>query len=206
MSRTNKNFTSKQRELLNQIWSIFLSKGYQNTTLSLILKELNISKGVFYHYFESKEQCAEAAVEIYSEMLVEKTIIRCQENGFNNQGPIKKLKMLIEQCKILFAENMETLQGINSAANRAFHQMLMVALTKKFSILYSDVIEEGIQQGIFNTSYPLEFSEMFLTLSNFYFDEDFFGWRPDELPNKVNAFFELLSKGLDIDIPLNEMF
>ena len=204
MSRTNKNFISKQTEMLNQIWSIFLSNGYQNTTLSLILKELNISKGVFYHYFESKEQCAEAAVEIYSRMLVEKVFMRCQENGFDKQDPIKKLKMLIEQSKNLSTENAETLQDINSAANRVFHQMLMVALTKKFSILYSNVIEEGIKQGQFNTSYPLELSEMFLTLSNFYFDEDFFGWQPDELPNKVNAFFELLSKGLGVSI--NELF
>lgn len=166
----------------------------------MILKELNISKGVFYHYFESKDQCAEAAVEIHSDSLVEKVVQRCQRNGFEKQAPIKKLKLLIEQSKILFAENLETLQGINSAANRVFHQMLMVALTKKFSILYSDIIKEGISQGQFSTSYPLEFSEMFLVLSHFYLDEDFFGWEAGELDNKVNALFELLSKGLGISI------
>ena len=203
MSRTNKNFTLKQTELLNQIWSIFLSNGYHNTTLSLILKKLNISKGIFYHYFDSKEQCAKASVEFYSESLVENVIQRCLENGFEKQNPIKKLKLLIEQSKALFTENLDALQDINSAENRVFHQMLMVALTKKFSVLFSRVIEEGIEQGIFNISYPLEFSEMLLTLSNFYLDEDFFGWEAEELPNKVSALFELLSKGLGIS--LNEL-
>ncbi|EDW4537606.1 helix-turn-helix transcriptional regulator, partial [Salmonella enterica subsp. enterica] len=37
------------------MWNIFVRNGYENTTLALILKELSIPKGVFYHYFASKE-------------------------------------------------------------------------------------------------------------------------------------------------------
>lgn len=204
MARTNKNFTSKQTELLNQIWSIFLLNGYQNTTLSLIIKELNISKGVFYHYFDSKEQCAEAAVELYSDMLVEKTIKQCQKNGFEKQTPTKQLKILFEQGKVLFIENSDALEGINSVSNKVFHEMLMVSLTKKLSVLYSGIIEEGIRQGEFHTSYPLELAEMFLVLSNFYLDIDFFGWQTNDLTNKLNAYKELISKGLGISS--NELF
>lgn len=204
MTRTDKNFASKQNDLLNQIWSIFLVNGYQNTTLSLILKELGISKGVFYHYFDSKEHCAEAAVELYSNMLIDKIIKRCQNNCIEKQIPTKKLKILFEQGKMLFIENSETLEGINSASNKIFHEMLMVALTKKLSILYYNIIEEGISQGQFHTSYPLEFAEMFLALSNFYLDKNFFYWKEKDLNNKINAYKELVSKGLGVSI--NDLF
>lgn len=198
MARTNKNFVSKQTDLLNQIWNIFLLHGYQDTTLSLIIKELNISKGVFYHYFNSKEQCAEAAVEFYSDMLVDKMIKQCHKIGFESQTPTKKLKLIFEQGKLLFTQNSGTLEGINSASNKVFHEMLMVALTKKLTVLYSDIIKEGVEQGEFHTSYPMELAEIFLVLSNFYLDADFFGWQTSDLSNKLNAFRELLSKGLGV--------
>ena len=132
MVRTRKNFSSRQTELLDQIWLIFLQLGYQDTTLSLIIRELNISKGVFYHYFESKEHCAKAAVEYYSENSLEEVIKRCEENDYKAQPPLKKLKMLMEQGRALFIENTDALKGIDSSANKVFHEMLMVALTKKF--------------------------------------------------------------------------
>lgn len=41
MARTNKDFNNKRNELLEKIWNIFITNGYENTTLSFIIKTLN---------------------------------------------------------------------------------------------------------------------------------------------------------------------
>lgn len=200
MPRTNKHYASKREDLLNKVWSVFLTNGYQDTTIALIIKELDISKGVFYHYFNSKKECAQAAVDLYSDMLADKIIQKCRDQNFEQISPEQKLTVLFEQGKRLFAENTLVLEGINSPANKVFHEMLMVSLTKKFSLLYADVIRAGIKSGCFHTEYPMELAEMMLALSNFYLDADFFGWDNNDLAIKIHAYKELISKGLGIDV------
>lgn len=200
MSRTNKNFSIRRNEILNKVWTIFLTNGYENTTLALILKELAISKGVFYHYFSSKEDCAEAAVDLYSDILIEKTMQKCQEHGYEEQPPIEKLKTLFTQGSQLLIENPLALDDIHSNANKVFHQMLMVSLTKKSSVIYAKVIQEGVDIKCFHTEYPLQLAEMILVLSNFYFDVSSFGWEEDSLDIKIEAYKEFIAKGLGIKI------
>jgi AcrR family transcriptional regulator len=43
--------------------SLFLEKGYKATTMSELVKKAGLTKGAFYHYFESKELLFRAAVE-----------------------------------------------------------------------------------------------------------------------------------------------
>jgi AcrR family transcriptional regulator len=42
-------------QILEVAWGLFLEKGYENTTVDEIINTCNISKGGFYHYFNSKD-------------------------------------------------------------------------------------------------------------------------------------------------------
>jgi len=55
LARPANNHENKKIELLSIAESIFLIKGYEQTSIADILKESGISKGGFYHYFSSKE-------------------------------------------------------------------------------------------------------------------------------------------------------
>lgn len=192
MSRSNIHYEEKRDELARKVFDIFMKNGYENTTLSLIVKELKISKGALYHYFTTKEACAEAAVSLYSKDCYEKVIGQIDDNL-----PAKvNFKSLILSCFALFKDNEKSLENINTPSNAIFHQKLMAALVKSLAPLYAKVITQGIREKIFETEYPLETAQMILTLTNFYFDADLFGWEQEEMPSKLAAFESFLINAL----------
>ncbi len=189
MARSNINYHRKRNELIKEIWDIFLRYGYENTTLSLIIKELKISKGAFYHYFSTKEACADAAVEAWARTCRDEIVQHIDENAPADIN----LKNLFIFCSELAKKNEINIENINAPSNAIFHQKLMAALVKELAPIYAKVISQGVEEKIFDTQYPLETAQMILTLSNFYFDSDLFGWEPKEMSLKLLAFKDLVT-------------
>lgn len=194
MSRTSINFDNKRNELANKLWDIFIAKGYENTTLSLIIKELDISKGAFYHYFSSKEECADAAIENRVSFWLNEVSSAVSEN----LNAIDRLKQIFLKCIEINTGGQQD-EKINDPSNKIFHQKLMVSLIKGFSSIYADIISQGNSEGFFKVKYPLETAEIILTISNFYMDEDLFKWKPEAMSIKFAAFKEFLTNILGTD-------
>ena len=55
----------KRDELISAALKLFMENGYENTSVRMILKEVNGEVGMFYHYFKSKDELFEAAVRLY---------------------------------------------------------------------------------------------------------------------------------------------
>lgn len=194
MSRTNKHFDTKRNEIANKLWNIFIENGYEDTTLTLIIKNLGISKGAFYHYFSSKEECADAAIENHVSIWVNE-ILKENIKDLKALEGLKRIIMLGIKINITNYQN----EQINSPSNKIFHQKLMVSLIKQFSPIYADIISTGIKEGIFNVKYPQETAEIMLTLINFYLDEDLFRWTSEEMTSRLTAFKEVLINILGAD-------
>ncbi|PHE28756.1 TetR family transcriptional regulator [Bacillus pseudomycoides] len=192
MARTNKDFNNKRNELLAKLWNIFITNGYENTTLSFIIKTLNISKGAFYHYFSSKEECADAAIQMY----VKRWSKEITEQDVKELKSDERLKQIILIGIQIASNNSEQNEKINSPSNAIFHQKLIVSIIKQFAPIYAEIISQGVKEGIFHVTYPLETAEMILTLSNFYLDIDLFKWNEGIMISKVTAFEELLTRSL----------
>lgn len=71
----NKRKTREER--LQEIWTaakhVFLSKGYKNTTMEDIINETKLSKGGFYHYYNSTK-------EILIDIMRNKNVMFIEEN------------------------------------------------------------------------------------------------------------------------------
>lgn len=65
MARTVKEeeYIARRNEILDVALQLVYSKGYEKMTIQDILDQLKISKGAFYHYFDSKVEVLEAVVE-----------------------------------------------------------------------------------------------------------------------------------------------
>lgn len=194
MARTNKDFNNKKTELLEKIWNIFITNGYENITLSYIIEKLNISKGAFYHYFSSKEECADAVIEMY----VDRWIKELMEHDVKELKSDERLKQIILIGIQIASSNSEQNAKINSPSNSVFHQKLIVSIIKQCVPIYAEIILQGVKEGIFDVSYPVETAEMILTLSNFYFDMELFSWNEETMISKVTAFEELLTRILGV--------
>lgn len=77
---------------------LFYSKGYYNTSVDDVLKELSMSKGAFYYHFDSKE---DFFIQIVQNLLARKVYSTLIEPIEGHDNPIFK----ISQC---FEDSLET--------------------------------------------------------------------------------------------------
>ena len=62
MGRIIKKADERQAEILETARGLFLSRGYDATTVNDLIQAIGISKGAFYHHFASKEDVLSALV------------------------------------------------------------------------------------------------------------------------------------------------
>ncbi len=55
--------TEKRNAILDAAQRLIYTKGYEQMTIQDILDALQISKGAFYHYFDSKQDLMDALIE-----------------------------------------------------------------------------------------------------------------------------------------------
>lgn len=71
MVRVTKKADERKTELLDIAISLFMTNGYQNTSVKNIYSAAGGSFGMFYHHFKSKEEIFEAAMNRYTDRFVE---------------------------------------------------------------------------------------------------------------------------------------
>ena len=55
-------YAAKRNEILDVMQQFMFTQGYENTSIKDILRELEISSGAFYHYFDSKPALLDAFI------------------------------------------------------------------------------------------------------------------------------------------------
>lgn len=65
--RTQEQFeeirSSRRKQILDAALTLFAKEGYSHCSISMLAQHTGISKGLMYHYFESKEQLLSAIIE-----------------------------------------------------------------------------------------------------------------------------------------------
>lgn len=66
MARTANPHPESKEKLLSAAQQLMLEKGFAGTTVDEICEEAGLTKGSFFHYFESKEDITKAAMDRFS--------------------------------------------------------------------------------------------------------------------------------------------
>ncbi|QUY42800.1 TetR/AcrR family transcriptional regulator [Acaryochloris marina] len=69
MARPRRNDNTRER-LLDEGLKLFISQGYHGTGIKEVVDQVNVPKGSFYNYFESKEHFAAEVIRHYSQQLI----------------------------------------------------------------------------------------------------------------------------------------
>ncbi|MEW9502820.1 TetR/AcrR family transcriptional regulator [Jeotgalibacillus marinus] len=189
--RISKNPEERRNEILDAAEMLFYTKGYPVTTVNEILQKVGIAKGTFYYYFKSKEEVMEAIVMRFINIGVEAAKAIAADP--NLKAPEKIFQILMAQK----SENKELLvEQFHQVNNAEMHQKSLVKSILQLSPIITDVIEQGIEEGLFQTPYPRETVEFLLVSSQFLFDEGIFEWQPHELIQKAIAFSYIMENAL----------
>ncbi len=80
-----------QKQIIDSAFELFAKEGYSKTSIAAVAKKAGISKGLIYHYFDSKEAILEA---IFDQLVA----MGDQMMNFPEEfGPSEKIKQTLEQ-------------------------------------------------------------------------------------------------------------
>jgi len=84
--RISKDPEVRKKEIIHTAIEVFLEKGYEKTAVSDITNRINVSQGLFYRYFTSKEEIFDIALDEY----VKEGIMHYSELLTNKEKPLKQ--------------------------------------------------------------------------------------------------------------------
>lgn len=175
----------RKQDLLNIAYRMFIEKGYENTSVDDIIIEAGIAKGTYYYYFESKEATLEAVIE----MMIEKAE-NIAKAALMNPVPIpQKLASAVyafqpNKDEIVITDVLERKENI------VMHDKIGKKIVEVAVPILSDIVREGIAQGIFACTNVEERVKMLLIMSQNMFDYGAYS-------NKdIEVYVDMLEKSL----------
>lgn len=160
------DYAARRNEILDVALKLVYSKGYDKMTIQDILDQLQISKGAFYHYFDSKADVLEALVERMAVEQVESHIISIVQNP--ELTAIEKLQCYFDtavQWKTAQKEFIMQLTRVwYSDENALARQKMFNMMVKHVTPLFLEIIKQGVREGIFSTPYPEYASQVNINL------------------------------------------
>lgn len=175
----------RRREILVTARELFVTKGYEQTSVNDILKIIDIAKGTFYYYFASKEEVLEAIILD----IVEEGARKAEQIIKDKSIPLVNRIMLAIMAQAPEFEGSEEIkEEMHTVENAKLEQLYTKAMLKRMTPILREPVIEGMEQDVFHLEYPTECIESILLLGHMMFDCDVFEWEMEEYPRKIQAF------------------
>lgn len=160
-----KDHELRRNEILDVAQRLVYAKGYEQMSIQNILSDLEISKGAFYHYFDSKQALMEALIKRLENQMEQLLLPIIRDPNLNAREKMGRFFDVAARWKTNQKDYLLTLMHAwYSDENILLRQKLLEALTPKAATLLAVVIRQGIQEGVFHTKFPEQVSEITFSL------------------------------------------
>jgi AcrR family transcriptional regulator len=191
VARIVKHPEQRKSELLTCAQELFFERGYENTTVNDVIEKAGVSKGAFYHYFESKEALLEALAERLAREGVERVADVLEDPALD---ALSRLNSFLAKFRRLRMESAPVMPGIRadlsggtsaaspeSAAKRrrghriafgavfqpeniVLYHRINAAVMSVMTPVLARIIAQGVEEGVFHNMDPVAVAEMLLHL------------------------------------------
>ena len=151
---------TKKDQILDTSLQLFMKKGFDATSISDILSQLDIARGTLYYHFESKEAIMDAIIERLLNQVLEKIEKLMTNDSLSQAEKFMGFFASINLTQLTGDE--EIVDYFNQPQNALFHEKSNRLLIKKLSSVLAQIISEGMESGLFDTPYPAETAELIL--------------------------------------------
>ena len=151
--------------ILETAEKLFYEKGYEATSIQDILDEMKMSKGGFYHHFESKLQLLEAlcALQMAQNNQCMSDAVKAAEGD-----AVAQLNALYEHCTLWqegqTAFTAMVLRTAYKGGSVQLRDTLRQCMLEDARPLVREIVHAGIEQGKFFTRYADDIGELLLLL------------------------------------------
>lgn len=162
----------RRQAIVEAAEKLFYENGFENTSIQDVLTQTGISKGGFYHHFESKlklleEICSQrteagyarsqAAVDACEGDAVKKLNAMFAQGGFFEEDSLDYISLMI---RVIYRDGCVQLRD-----------MMQRQRLRRYDSLLTGIIHQGVQQKLFYTPYPDCVGRLVLMLNNDLTDE-----------------------------------
>jgi AcrR family transcriptional regulator len=158
-------YALRRNAILDVAQRLVVTRGYEQMTIQDILDDLQISKGAFYHYFDSKQALLEALLERMQQELEPLLIALGLDSSLPALAKLQRFFAMLNRYKTeQKAFFLELLRVWYADDNAIVRQKMRAAGVKWITPWLVEIIRQGIQEGVFMTSYPDELGKVVLSL------------------------------------------
>ncbi len=168
MARTVKEeeYTAKRNEILAVAQRLVFIKGYERMSIQDILDSLGISKGAFYHYFDSKAALLEAYIERGQDDADKAFRAIVEDPSLSALDKIQRFFAALDRMRrtqqAFLADLIRVWFADDNAIVREKTDEVIVA---RRAPLLNAIVRQGIQEGVFTTPYPDQAGQIILSIT-----------------------------------------
>lgn len=159
---------NRKKDIVKKAYELFITKGYENTSVDDIIAKAKIAKGTFYYHFDSKEQMLEEVVN----MMIASGVERAKKIIKQDMKIEEKLVYTILALRVTPEE--QSLQDvIHEKENIVLHKKTNDRIIEEAVPLLSQIARQAKKEGLFTCDDNIEERvRMTLILSNEMFDHN----------------------------------
>lgn len=161
--------TALKAKILETAHLLFSEKGYDKTSVNDIINKLNISKGAFYHYFNTKDEVLDDIIMNYSTEVVDMLYEIAYDSSLNGLDKYKKMFSETQKLRKQNAEKFSFLSKLfltegNLLFRHRYTEKILELTKQPFMI----ILKQGIKERLFLINNPEETAELIIRFGNIY--------------------------------------
>lgn len=153
MTKSSKKPAERRNEFISIAEELFLEKGFENTSVDDIVGRMGVAKGLFYYYFDSKDDLLAAISERLIDEIQSSIVAAMERKGLT---AIERFGELMPSNTDISSRSKMLIAYFHKERNQAFHH-LMEKRGREFMVpAVEQIIRQGNEEGIFDVKYPKE--------------------------------------------------
>ena len=147
MVRTTKKPDERKNEIIQTSQRLFIEKGFVETKISDIVKNIGVSQGIFYYYFNSKNEVIDKIIDRYIKKIINCALEIIKDNTLSG---IEKLEKMAENQLVIYSRENNRIHSIKGVD---IHERILKRLILDYVPLMQKALSES---GINEIQFMLE--------------------------------------------------
>ena len=149
------DYAARRNEILDAARTLVYTKGYEQMSIQDVLDAMKISKGAFYHYFDSKPALLEALIDRLADEAAATFLPLLNDPTLPALERLRRYFSSAVQWKATQKDYMLALFRIwYSDENAITRQKMFAKMLQLVAPSFTQAIQQGVREGTLHTSFP----------------------------------------------------
>lgn len=156
---------AKRNAILDSAQRLVFTKGYAQMSIQDVLADLQISGGAFHHYFDSRGALLAALIERIEQDSARPLRPIIHDPNLNAIQKFQGFLLVLDRLRV--ERKLDVIAALRvwyTDGNAVVRQRVNEAILKQRAPLLTEIVRQGIREGVFTTAFPAQAGEAVMAL------------------------------------------